>query len=419
MAGVRRVTFPPDSGPPAAASGVDGFRGRVRDAIGTFDADDLAAWEESGHLPAEPITELARRGIFRERWAPGAERGLPYLIAMSEETVTRSSGLALAAMGHSEMFIGALTWLSRSVSQFALLEDALDGTAVGCFAATEPHGGSSLAAIRTTATPAGCGWRLRGCKRYISNVGAASHVLVLARPGETEEAGDLGLFVVPLDGPGVRLDGFFDTVGVHDCDVGQITIDTELPADALLGNAGLGLLYASHLLQFERISICAQLLTGARMALRLAVAYARYRTVGDSRVMDRQVIRHRLAGCQAELWNLQSRLRELTGRAQEQASMPAHEIAALKLAAGESVGRIVDTCMQIFGARGCSLNFPLERIWRDCRMARLGGGADEVLADLVASGLDRHDREFDDLLASYLSADLPRTPESSRRTARR
>jgi alkylation response protein AidB-like acyl-CoA dehydrogenase len=201
--------------------------------------------------------------------------------------------------------------------------------------------------------------------------------------------------------------------------VGQVTFDTQLPADALLGTAGLGLLYASHLLQFERISICAQLLTGAETALRLAVAYARYRAMGGSRVMDKQVIRHRLASCQAELWNLQSRLRELSARVQEQASMPAHEIAALKLAAGESVGRIVDTCMQIFGARGCSVNFPLERIWRDCRMARLGGGADEVLADLVASGLDRRDPQFDDLLGRYLSADVPSTQESSHRAVRR
>lgn len=411
------MTFPP--APARLAGGVDGFRGRVRAALGSFDEAELASWAAHGHIGADALAELARRGIFRERWAPGAERGLPYLIALSQEAVTRSSGLALAAMGHSEMFIGALTWLSESAGQLGLLEDALDGKAIGCFAATEPHGGSSLAAIRTTATPAGDRWRLRGCKRYISNVGTASHVLVLARPGEPSHPGDLGLFVVPLDTGGVRLDGFFDTVGVPDCDVGQVTIDAELPADALLGKMGLGLLYASHLLQYERISICAQLLTGAQTALRLAVAYARHRTVGGTRVMDHQVVRHRLAGCQAELWNLQGRLAELVARVAEQSTMPAHEIAALKLVAGESAGRIVDACMQVLGARGCSQNFPLERIWRDCRMARLGGGADEVLADLVASRLDRHDPEFDELLNRYLAADLPRAPESSRRTARR
>jgi hypothetical protein len=53
-------------------------------------------------------------------------------------------------------------------------------------------------------------------------------------------------------------------------------------------------------------------------------------------------------------------------------------------------------------------NFPLERIWRDTRLARLGGGTDEVLADLVASGLDRPDPEIEGLLSGYLAGDVPR-----------
>src|SRR5262249_34078962 len=157
--------------------------------------------------------------------------------------------------------------------------------------------------------------------------------------------------------------------------------------DALLGRAGLGLAYASHLLSFERISMCAQLLAGAEFALRLAASYARQRRVGGARIIDRQVIRHRLAGSQAHLWNMQSRLRELAQRAQRQERMPAREIAALRLVAGEATCRIVDTCMQMLGARGCSDTFPLERLWRDSRLARLGGGTDEVLADLVASAI--------------------------------
>jgi alkylation response protein AidB-like acyl-CoA dehydrogenase len=390
-----------------------GFRMRVRDALGVFDDDAVASWEEAGHVPAEAVTELARRGIFRERWERGAELGLPHLITLSEETSKRSSGLAVAAMGHSEMFIGGLTWLGESAGHLALRAGALAGEAVGCFAATEPQCGSSLAEIRTTAAADGGGWRLRGCKRYVSNVGEASHVLVLARLEDARHASDLSIFIVPLDSPGVRIDGFFAAVGVQACDVGQVTIDAALSPDALLGRAGLGLAYASQLLSFERISICAQLLTTAQTALRLAASYARQRTIGGSRIIDKQVIRHRLAAGQAELWTLQSRLRELTAVASEQERMPAREIAALKLITGEAAGRIVDACLQVFGARGCSTNLPMERFWRDCRVARLGGGTDEVLADLVASGLDRPDADADAALGAYLAADHPR-PQPSR-----
>jgi alkylation response protein AidB-like acyl-CoA dehydrogenase len=395
------------------------FRDRVRAALGAFTAQDMAEWERDGHIPRDAIGELARRGLFRERWADGAMAGLPHLITMSQEACCRSSGLAMALMGHSEIFIGALRWLADSPAQLALLDSALDGTAVGCFAATEPQGGSSLAAIQTAAIPAGDGWHLQGCKRYVSNVGGATHGLVLARPEQARGAGDLALFVVPLDAPGVTVDGYFDAVGIRSCDVGQLTLDADLPGDALLGQPGLGLLYASHLLQFERISICAQLLTSAERAIRLAAAFGRWRAIGESRLIDRQVIRHRLAGCQAELWTLESRFRELIALARERLGMPAREIAALKLVVGEACVRIVDSCMQVLGARGCGTSFPLEHMWRDCRLARVGGGTDEVLAELVAAGLDRDDPPFDEMLAGCLAADLPRAGGHRDREIRR
>jgi alkylation response protein AidB-like acyl-CoA dehydrogenase len=398
----------------AAVDQDDEFRVRVRDALDGFTAGEVASWEQTGHLPVKAVAELARHGIFRARWTPGAEGGLPLLVTLSQETCQLSSGLALAVMGHSEIFIGALTWLAASAGQVTLLEDALDGRAVGCFAATEAQGGSDLAGIRSTATPVPGGWRLRGRKRYVSNAGGASHVLMLARPEAARNAGDLGLFVVPLDNPGVTLDGCFDAVGIAACDVGQVSFDTVVPADAVLGSPGLGLLYATHLLHFERMSICAQVLAMADLSLRLAVAYARRRTVGGMRVFDRQAIRHRLAGCQAELWTLQGRLAELTTRIERQQTMPAREIAAFKLTSAEAAGRIVDTCMQVFGARGCMRGFPVERIWRDARMARMGGGTDEVLADLVAAGLDRADASVDVLLDEYLAADIPRPDPAPR-----
>jgi alkylation response protein AidB-like acyl-CoA dehydrogenase len=392
----------------ATASDLDGFRTRLRDALSAFDDDSVASWEDRGHVPREVVAELAGRGIFRDRWKLGAERGLPYLIVFSQEASRRSNGLAVAAMGHSEMFIGGLTWLGEGPAQLALLADALDGRSVGCFAATEPDGGSSLADVRTTAAAQDGGWHLRGCKRYICNIGEATHVLVLARLQDAQQASDLSIFIVPVDHPGVSIDGFFRTVGLRDCDVGQITIDAELPREALLGNPGLGLVYASYLLNFERISICAQLLAMAETALRLTISYARQRITGGSRLMDKQAIRHRLANCQGELWNLQSLLDQLATDAAVQDHMSAREIAALKLVAGQGVGRIVDTCLQTFGARGSSSNFPIERLWRDSRLARLGGGTDEVLADLVAFGLDRPDPDSDAALSAYLATDHPR-----------
>lgn len=383
------------------------YRELVRRACAPFREGPAQQWETERHIPRAALRTLAVGEVFHARWEPGPIRGLPYLVAMSEELFRCSSGLALAAMGHSEIFIGALRRHASTPAQQLLLKEALEGQAVGCFAATEPQGGSSLADVRSTAVSIAGGWRLAGTKRFVSNVGSATHAAVLARAEGAARPGDLSLFVLPLNLPGVRVDGFFDTSGVRSCDVGQITFDTAVPGDALLGSQGLGLLYASHLLQFERIAICAQLLGAAQTALDLATAYARRRTVGSARVMDKQVIRHRLALGYAELWNLQSRLSSLVDMAARENVMPSHQIAALKVTAGQTVTRLIDICVHVCGARGDTTAFPMERLARDCRIAGIGGGTDEVLTGIVASFIDRPDLVADEMLDRAVLADQP------------
>jgi alkylation response protein AidB-like acyl-CoA dehydrogenase len=389
-----------------ATAGEAGYRELVRQAVDAFDAATKAGWHAARHVPPSALAALGAMGVFEGRWEPGAYGGIGRLTELVTELQRCDSGLALAAIGHSEVFIGALIRHGRTDGQTRLLREAVAGGAIGCFAATEPQGGASLAAIAAAAERTAHGWHLAGVKRYVSNVGSATHAVVLARadPGPS----DLSLFVVPLDAPGVSIDGFFDTSGVQSCDVGQLSLDVGLPADALLGRRGLGLLYASHLLQFERLAISALLLGAAEQSLALATAYARSRQLAGARVMDKQVIRHRLAKAHAELWNLQSRLADIVAFSQRESAVPAHEISALKLIAGQRVTEIIDMSMQVLGARGNTTSYPLERLWRDCRVARIGGGTDEVLADTVASFIDRPDPRSQALLEQAEQADLPR-----------
>jgi alkylation response protein AidB-like acyl-CoA dehydrogenase len=381
------------------------YRELVRQAVGTFDTAATAGWHAARHVPAAAIAAIGAVGVFEARWERGVYSGTSRLVELVEELQRCDTGLALAAIGHSEIFIGALAQHGHTDGHARLLCEALAGRAVGCFAATEPQGGASLSAISTAAKATSQGWHLTGTKRYVSNAGSATHAVVLARADSG--VSDLSLFVVPLDTAGVTVDGFFDTSGVQACDVGQVSIDADLPADALLGRRGLGLLYSSHLLQFERLAICALLLCAAEQAIALATAFARGRRLGDARVMDKQVIRHRLATAYAELWNMQSRLADIVAFTQREEIMPSHEISALKLISGQRAMEIIDVSMQVFGARGNTSAYPMERLWRDCRVARIGGGTDEVLADTVASFIDRADPQALARLEQATRADQP------------
>lgn len=390
----------------APVAGAKRYRLRLRQVLDAYGPSDADAWERAGRLPADLLACLGAKGVFRDRWRPGAERGVGHLVALIEETCWLSGGLSLAVTAHSEVFIGALTLLASTPHQRALLDSALAGQAIGCFAATEAHGGSDLTGIRTAVEAHGTGWRLRGRKRYVSNAGQATHLLLLARTGSAPDARDLALVLVPVDTPGVRMEGVLPAVGSKACPPGEFSFDAVLPADAMLAAGGLGLMYAVRLLQFERIAICVQLTTAARIALGMATAFARRRQIGSERLMDKQVIRHRLAHAQADLWAVQSQLRELV-RSTGAGTLPTHELAGLKLVASRVCERVISDCMQVMGARGYTSNYPLERLWRDVRLARVGGGADEVMAELVGSRLDRRDERFDGLLDHYEERDLP------------
>jgi alkylation response protein AidB-like acyl-CoA dehydrogenase len=391
---------------PSLLPGLEQYRRRVCAVLAPYH-DEAGAWERDRHLPVAVLRRLAEQGVFRDRWRLGAEGGLGHLVVLAEETTRVSSGLALAAVGHCEVFTGALARLAANDQQQALLGDAYAGRAVGCFAASEPHGGSDLMALRATARRRGDTWHLRGRKRYVSNIGGATHVLVVARLAQSAARGDPSLFVVPLSAPGVEIRGFFETTGLRSCDLGEVEFDAILPGHAQLGPPSLGLAYVTQLLQYERIAICVQLIAAGRLALCLAAAYARQRMVGGMRLIDKQAVRHRLGRCRADLWSAEAALRDLIRDVQAGQLVP-HRIAALKLVTSATAGAVLDECLQVFGARGFTRNYPIERLWRDVRLARIGGGSDEVMTELVASHIDRPDPDTEALLKRYAAADVPR-----------
>lgn len=79
----------------------------------------------------------------------------------------------------------------------------------------------------------------------------------------------------------------------------------------------------------------------------------------------------------------------------------------MKLRAADVAQRVVDTALQTFGGRGYTTNFPIERMARDVRLARIGAGTDEVLRELIARRLDRPHPAFDEALDDIVERDIP------------
>lgn len=384
----------------------EAFRERVREVTREWTPAVVEGWEQDGHLPSDVFLVLGKAGLFRERWASGWADGLPYGVVLAEELGLVAGGLGLAGTLHSEVFIGTLDRAARSAEQRTLLEDALDGTVVGCFAVTEPTGGSDIGGVRTTARRTEHGWWIEGEKRFISNAGSASHALLLARCVGEPQAAALSALVVPLRSPGVELTGFYPKLGTNSCDAGHIRLDVELGHDALVGTVGTGLAHVMHALQAERIAVSSQLVVAMRVAVRLATAWARRRTQYGRPLFELQAISHRLADATAEVWSCEALLNSVLLAAEQRRPL-ARPTAALKLVCAGRAGRVIDDAMQVLGGRGYTANYPLERLWRDVRLARIGAGTDEVMREIVAAGIDRNDPWFDGWLDDLDIADLP------------
>jgi alkylation response protein AidB-like acyl-CoA dehydrogenase len=273
---------------------------------------------------------------------------------------------------------------------------------VGCFAVTEEAAGSDVRSVTSSARRQGEGWRLEGAKRFTTNVGRATHALVFGRCEGSERsaagAASFGFYLVPLSDPGVTIQGFFPTMGVRSADTGAWAFSLDLPPEAVVGGVGSGLRILMTLLDFERAAAAAGLVASARHALDLAIARAETRHQFGMPLISNQALRHRLADRSAELRCVEALLEAIPARARGERLRP-DDAASVKLMAAKVGSRAIDDAIQVFGARGFSESFPLARMFRDVRLTRIGGGSDEMLREIIASGMGGSDPLLRDYLA--------------------
>ncbi|GAB7101783.1 acyl-CoA dehydrogenase family protein [Streptomyces phaeofaciens JCM 4814] len=379
---------------------LDAYRSLIRSGLEAW-ADKAESWDDVGHLPQAVFRSLGEAGVFRERWSRGRGPGLAYSVVLAEETARINSGLGLAATLHNETFIGTLRHLARNSAQQETLDRAMDGTVIGCFAVTEPTGGSDIGAVRTSAERRAGFWRITGQKRFISNAGTATHMLCVTRA-----EGDLLAFILPIAQPGVTVEGFYPKLGTNGCDAALLRIDTEVPDTARLGARGSGMVGVQRALELERVAVSAQLIQAARQAQGVALAWARRRKQFGSRLIEHQALAHRWADHDAEILTVEALLNSVLLLATDDRPIGGY-VAALKLRAADVAQRVVDTALQTFGGRGYTTNFPIERMARDVRLARIGAGTDEVLRELIARRLDRPHPAFDEALDDIVERDIP------------
>jgi acyl-CoA dehydrogenase len=262
----------------------------------------------------------------------------------------------------------------------------IDGRAGKAYTAiSESSGGSDPArAIRCRAERRGDHYVLNGTKLWTSHAATADWGVVYARTGEQGDRNAVSCFVVERDTPGLTI----VPIGVmNSFSPSELHFDNaRIPVANRIGEEGAGFRLASDFLVRGRILYAAGPIGIAQLAVRMAVDWVKERQVFGSRLADKQGIQWMLADSEIEL----RAARLLTYQAAWNADLGRDvrvDASVAKLYGTETAFRVLDRCVQIFGALGLSKEMPLERWFRDLRVKRLGEGATEVQRMVVARDL--------------------------------
>lgn len=372
----------------------------LRDSVRQFFAREL---------PERRIREMDRaRRIPRDIWRRFAELGWMGLSVPVEFGGSGADVMTAAVFVEelSRQFPSLATdWLLASMTARILRESAspehqaqylprlANGEWLMAFGMSEPGGGTDVLALKTRATLANDGWRVRGQKLYTSFADDADAILVLCRTDEGEtakRARGLSLVLTPRQQPAVTVRRL-ELMGMRAACTCEVFLDDAIaPADAVVGQQGRGWYHLLATLDEERI-LCAAMYVGITAAvLEQATQYAKDRQAFGRSIGAFQAVQHPLANTATEL----EQIRLLTMKAawlQANGKECAKEAAMAKLAATETAVRATDRCMRVLGGYGFVEESPMERLFRDTRLGPFSPISNEMVLNFIGErmGLPR------------------------------
>ena len=367
---------------------------RFRDSWVRFVESEMAPHDE----------EARTRGhVGDELWRRAGELGF-LCVDIPEEWGGGGGDFRHEAVLHEEMARRALSGMSIGVHSIAahyLLNHGTDdqkrrslprlarGELVGAIAMTEPGAGSDLQAIRTRADRHGNQYRVSGSKTFISNGFLAGLVIVVCKTDPAERARGISLMLVETkDCAGFRVGRLLDKIGRKAQDTAELFFEeVRVPAENLLGGVeGQGFYQLMADLPYERMMIGVGALAAMEGAYHATLDYVRERQAFGRSIADFQNTRFKLAEVATQIMVG----RAFIDRCVEQlvaGTLDAATASMAKLWATENEGCIIDELLQLHDGYGYMNEFMIARMYADARVARIYGGTNEIMKEVIARAL--------------------------------
>jgi len=270
-------------------------------------------------------------------------------------------------------------WLPRIIS----------GELVTAIAMTEPGTGSDLQGIKTTARKDGNHYVISGQKTFITNGQTANLICVVCKTDPSLGSKGTSLIFVETD----EVEGFergrnLHKVGQESQDTSELFFnDVRVPTANLLGaEEGRGFIQLMQQLPQERLIIAIQGMAMIERALAVTIDYVKDRKAFGQRLIDFQNTQFKLAECKTEATVAKVFVNHCTDLLLNE-KLDAATASMAKYWVSDLQCKIVDECLQLFGGYGYMTEYPIGQMFKDARVQRIYGGANEIMKVLIARTL--------------------------------
>ncbi len=368
----------------------------IRESAARFAEQRLAPnsrkWERAGAVEPTVLREMGELGFMGMTVPEGyGGAGLDYVsYALALIEIAAGDGAVSTIMSVNNAPVCAILQSAGSEGlRQKYLKPLAAGEMIGAFALTEPQAGSDAANLQTRAIRTKSGYEITGTKQFITSGQIAGAVIVFAVTDPAAGKRGMSAFLVPAGTRGMSVVSLEDKMGQEASDTAQLSFDGALvPEDHLIGNEGDGYRIALANLETGRIGIAAQCVGMARAALGHAVAYSKERTAFGKMIADHQAVAFRLADMATQVHAAETMV--LQAAALRDAGEPCLKQACMaKLFASEAAERVCSDAIQIFGGYGYSRELPVEKIYRDVRVAQIYEGTSDVQRIIISRELLR------------------------------
>lgn len=350
---------------------------------------NIARYEEEGIIPRDLWLKAGQTGLLCPTVGPeyGGAGGDFLHLSIIDEELGYTGQASFTIQTHTDIVASYIEALGSEEQKQRWLPKMVSGELIGAVAMTEPHAGSDLKAISTTARRDGDDFVIKGQKTYITNGINADLIIVVCKTAP--ELGRNGVSLIVVDAP---RDGFergkrLKKMGMKASDTAELFFDdVRVPVTNLLGTENAGFKQVMHEIPKERLSIATIAMAAAQKAFDTTVAYVKERIVFGKPLIEFQNTQFKLAELKTHLQVGWAHLDQCIAK-HLKGELTSDEAAVAKLFNTELQCRVVDECLQLHGGWGYMAETPIARMYTDARVRRIAGGSSEIMKMLIARTL--------------------------------